>query len=571
MDEERIQPGIHGRLRRFAVIVGITSLLIASVFSSAAADDRWVHHFGYLPISDGIEIAYTLYRPSPQGRYPTLLIYNMYDASIVAPDWNQTISTEVSDYLAAGYAVMGANARGTGCSSGVEDPLHAEQGGRDGAEVVEWIARQPWSDGCVGMFGHSGSGITQFYVAAHNPGPLKAIIPGAAPADIYRDIGYPGGIFNYAFMYMWSQGAQREQSERAARVHIDHGDTKCAETIRERPPNPTWDQMRQRPQYDDWHAQHSVNSVASRINVPTYVVFGWQDQSVLSTAVRVFDRLQGPRKMLVAEGTHSFYIRSMEVRREKIRFFNHWLKGEANGAMAGKPIKVWLSMRGKIESVPDRVAEIDQLPVPGTRWTQFFLAKDRTLTKQEPTESITADYLYPAGATYVYGEAGYPHKPAKIGGLIFRTEPFAEETVLLGPTVVHLYGASTQADTTFLVVLSEVDPIGESTYLQRGYLRASMSRVGPTSTAAEPVYPFDRQMPLEPGKVQEFVIELHPTGSIIEPGHSLEVMVMAPTMAPEPIGGWGFVPAEMGVNTIHMSPRHPSHLLLPIVDPESIE
>jgi predicted acyl esterase len=57
--------------------------------------------------------------------------------------------------------------------------------------------------------------------------------------------------------------------------------------------------------------------VASRIRVPALVVFGWQDQSVLSGAIRVFDQLQGPKGMLLAEEGRSFYIRSLEVRREK--------------------------------------------------------------------------------------------------------------------------------------------------------------------------------------------------------------------------------------------------------------
>jgi hypothetical protein len=61
-------------------------------------------------------------------------------------------------------------------------------------------------------------------------------------------------------------------------------------------------------------------------------------------------------------------------------------------------------------------------------------------------------------------------------------------------------------------------------------------------------------------------IELHPTGSIVEAGHALELLVMAPTMAPEPLGQWGFMPLPMGINTIHMSPEHPSRVLLPVVD-----
>ena len=169
----------------------------------------------------------------------------------------------------------------------------------------------------------------------------------------------------------------------------------------------------------------------------------------------------------------------------------------------------------------------------------------------------------------MFGEDTHPRKPKEIGGLIFRSEPFAAEQVLLGNSVVRLYCASEQQDTTFLVVLSEVDEDGESTYLQRGYLRASLRKLDPAATETRLVYTFDDSMLLEPGAVTEFVIDLHPTGSVIEAGHALEVMVMAPTAAPELSGSWGFAPAAPGINLIHMSPEYPSHILLPVVDTDS--
>jgi uncharacterized protein len=541
--------------------------LTAKTPGSTAGREDIVHSFGYISMKDGAQISYTLHRPSAHGRFPTLLVYNMYDASAVVPNWNQTVSTEVADYLEEGFAVMGANVRGTACSSGSLDPLDAEQVGRDGAEVVEWIARQPWSDGAVGMFGHSGSGITQFYVAARNPAPLKAVIPGAAPADLYRDIGYPGGLFNYTFMYQWSERAQPAQSEHAARIHIESGDRDCAERLRNRQPNTTFKELRSRPLDDDWYKRHSVYSVASRINVPAFVVFGWQDQSVLSGAIRVFDQLQGPKKMLLAEEGHNFYIRSIELRREKIRFFNRWLKGASPGAADGKPIKIWLSMRGSIESIPDRVLHVDRLPAPGTRWTELFLAKGNSLQSEPPGEGASAAYLYPSGSAFVYGGERYPHTPSELGGLTFRTKPFPRETLLLGPTVVRLYLASTHEDTSFLAVLNEVDPSGARRYLQRGYLKASMRELDPqASRQGSPVYRFKKSLPLRPGEVTALEIELHPTGSIIEAGNALELLVMAPMMVPEPFGQWGFMPLPMAINTIHMSPEYRSRVLLPFVD-----
>ena len=555
------------RIRKRAWAMLFLLLTVAGRQALTARREDTVHTFGYIPMKDGAQISYTLYRPSAQGPFPTLLIYNMYDASAVAPNWNQTVSTEVSDYLEEGFAVMGANVRGSACSSGNFDPLDAEQVGRDGAEVVEWIARQPWSDGGVGMFGHSGSGITQFYVAARNPAPLKAVIPGAAPADLYRDIGYPGGLFNYTFMYQWAERAQPTQAAHAARVHIESGDRDCAQRLGSQQPNTTFKELRNRPLDDDWYARHSVYSVASRIKVPAFVVFGWQDQSVLSTAVRVFDQLQGPKRMLLAEEGHNFYIRSLEVRREKIRFFNRWLKGEARGDADGKQITIWLRMRGSIESIPDRVLQVDRIPTTDTRWTELFLAPGNSLQPERAAEGASATYLYPSGSAFVYGGDRYPHTPFEPGGLTFRTKPFQHETLLLGPTVVKLYLASTQDDTSLLIVLNEVDPSGGRRYLQRGYLKASMRELDTqASRPGSPVYRFTKSLPLRPGEVTALEIELHPTGSIIEAGHALELLVMAPMMVPEPFGQWGFMPLQMAINTLHMSPAYPSRVLLPLVE-----
>jgi predicted acyl esterase len=224
-------------------------------------------------------------------------------------------------------------------------------------------------------------------------------------------------------------------------------------------------------------------------------------------------------------------------------------------------------MRGSIESIPDRVLHVERVPAPGTRWTELFLAKENSLRPESPDGEGSATYLYPSGSAFVYGGERYPHTPSELGGLTFRTKPFARETLLLGPSVVRLYLASTQEDTSVLAVLNEVDPSGGRRYLQRGYLKASMRDLDPqASRQGSPVYRFKKSLPLRPGEVTALEIELHPTGSIIEAGNALELLVMAPMMVPEPLGQWGFMPLPMAINTIHMSPEYPSRVLLPFVD-----
>ncbi len=535
-------------------------LLGAMAMCAAAASGQ---EFGYMPLKDGNRLAYTLHRPAKEGRFPTLLIYNMYDASAITPSWNQTETSEITDYLERGYAVMGLNVRGTGCSTGEEDALHAAQVGRDGAEAVEWIARQSWSDGNVGMFGHSGSGLTQFYVAAQGPPHLKAIIPGAAPADMYRDLAYPGGLFNYAFLYHWTEDAQPASSQRAAQVHIGAGDLECAARVNKRPKSGLYSQMLSHTRADDWWADRSLDPVASRIRTPTYIVFGWQDQNVASRAVYVFDKLAGPKRMLLAEEGHSFYIRSLEVRREKLRFFDHWLKGVRNSVMENKPVQVWLSMKGNVERIPDRVVHLDRLPASGTRWNKLYLSADRRLLPHPAEEPASLEYLYPLGSAFVYGGSSYPHTPFRIGSLVFRSEPLSKPLTLLGPVAARLFVSSTDSDTSLQLVLNEVNPRGERKYLQRGYQLASMRDLDNSRTSeAMPYYRFQDRQPLTPGKITALPVELNATGSILQAGSILELIIMAPNMAPEPLGQWGFLPLPMARNRVHFSAPHPSHIVM---------
>ncbi|MGH9672182.1 MAG: CocE/NonD family hydrolase [Bryobacteraceae bacterium] len=539
--------------------------LILLLAAALPAQTNFPNERGYATLKDGARLAYVAWRPTAEGRFPVLLIYNMYDASAITPDFNQTQTSEIREYLERGYAVAGVNARGTGCSTGVADVLHAAVIGRDGAEFVEWIAKRSWSNGNVGMFGHSGSGLTQFFVAAEQPPSLKAVIPGAAPVDFYRDLGYPGGLFNYAFIYHWSVDAQPASETRAARVHMEAGDTGCDEWRKVRKSGPTtFEGMSSHPLKDQWWIERSPETVASRIRTPTYIVFGWQDQNVDSRAIEIFDQLQGPKRMVLSEEEHSMYIRNMEVRREKLRFFDHWLKGVQNGVMDGPPIRVWYSHMGAVERIPGRTGRYTRVPPANTNWTRLFLRADGRLSEKVSGDEASRKYLYPLGTAFAYGGTTHPHVPFGLGSLRFLTDAFTEEKALLGPSMLWLFASSTEADTAFQIVINVINERGDRKYLQRAYLKASMREIDKeASRSRTPVHTFRSPRPIKPGEITEFVMVTNMTGTIVPAGSRLELILMAPNIAPEPIGQWGFLPLPMATNTVQMWVKHPSSLMLP--------
>ncbi|HAM02858.1 MAG TPA: hypothetical protein DCQ30_11640, partial [Acidimicrobiaceae bacterium] len=122
-----------------------------------------------------------------------------------------------------------AQIRGTGCSGGTFD-LFSKQSSQDGAYIIDhWITAQPWSNGHVGLTGHSYSGLTGFLVAEQDPH-VDAIAVSGLIDDFYRSILYPGGVFNEGFPILWgallrpeSQFAGNEQN------YTNTSDPQCAE------------------------------------------------------------------------------------------------------------------------------------------------------------------------------------------------------------------------------------------------------------------------------------------------------------------------------------------------------
>ena len=101
------------------------------MLQAATANASVVEH-GYLPLSDGTQLSYTLTRPSATGRFPVVLKYDPYSAGVTSEAW----------WNDSGYAMLGVNFRGTGRSEGTFQPLRGDIWGADGAELVAWADRK---------------------------------------------------------------------------------------------------------------------------------------------------------------------------------------------------------------------------------------------------------------------------------------------------------------------------------------------------------------------------------------------------------------------------------------------
>ena len=518
---------------------------------------------GYAPMPDGVRLAYIAYRPAGDGRYPVILDYDAYESSgaAIAPgSW-------VFQAVRRGYAVVGANVRGSGCSEGDTFSILDPQQGKDGAALVEWLGMRPWSDGNVGMYGVSYPGHTQLMVGAERPSHLKALVAGGLTASLYREAFRPGGMFNVGFAAWWGEMAQPWIEDVGVTLRTDNGDTVCTETEANEPPTLTFEEVKQHEFDDEYWKGRATETYVDRVEVPMMIIQGYQDQQTAMGGPRLFERLSGPRKLILQNGGHGVGGNAL-AREQMFRWMDRWLKGEENGVDQEPPVSV-LFETGMVDGElrPNWVETFSDWPPPETERRSFNLAADGTLSGgvlgADQTGPLT--YVYPMGTELVGDNAMFAVPPSPLGSLAYRTAPFEEDVPVLGAARLVLHFSAEEDDTDFMAVLHDIGPDGETLYLQRTFLRASHRAIDASRSSEHWTYhPHDRAEPLVPGQVHEMVVSFPELGHVFRAGHALELVILAPNFTPAT--DWGPMPLNLpGINTVYHSAEHPSRLELPVV------
>lgn len=150
----------------------------------------------WIDVEGGARLAVDVYLPADVvGGLATLVEALPYRKDDVTASYRSSYER----YVAAGFAVVRVDLRGTGSSSGVATDEYPDVERRDLARVIGWIAEQPWSSGRVGLFGTSYSGFNSLQMAAASGEldveGLGAVVAAYATDDRYTDdVHYCGGV-----------------------------------------------------------------------------------------------------------------------------------------------------------------------------------------------------------------------------------------------------------------------------------------------------------------------------------------------------------------------------------------
>lgn len=321
--------------------------------------------FGYITTRDGTTLSANVVLPGPaeNGPYPTVVEYSGYSPS--NPDGNVFATL----FTTLGYAYVGVNMRGTGCSGGSWRFFEAAQN-LDGYDVIETVAAQPWVAGHrVGMVGVSYPGISQLFVAATQPPSLAAITPLSVIDDAYRSTLYPGGILNTGFAVSWltervDEAAPFGQAWTEARA--DSGDTTCADNQELRLQNPDMvAEVRANPFYDETLGDPIAPATfADRITVPVYLAGAWQDEQTGGHFPELLDEFSGSPHVYatLANGLHTESIGPSAFPR-LVEFLDLYVGERVPSLDAARLIAPILAAgifgTDQVELPPDRFAAMD--------------------------------------------------------------------------------------------------------------------------------------------------------------------------------------------------------------------
>ena len=582
-------------MRRLLALAATLAALVTIAPSSSAQVSPVVREQGYLTMADGTKLAYSLVRPAGPGPFPTLLEYSGYDPGRT-PDPSYIRQFVEKD---GGYAYLGVNLRGTGCSEGTFDFFQPQEA-VDGAAVIAWARRQAWSSGLVGMIGKSYPGITQLFVAAQRPPGLAAIAPGHFFADAYRDVARPGGIANHGFGTLWSFIGRPSYEFQSSPQYVLAGDLGCLNgltgELRGLPTNP-YLQLVLHPYDDALTRERSPITYLDDLDVPMLASLAWQDEQLASRQTHLLAALDDRRSTrwwaTLSNGDHSMSRTAAQLA-DLERFYDHFLKGEDNGWEERPRVRVWWEAgRDGGARAPGWVTELDHWSEARRRASGGLAPLALALrtggrlsaAHAAPDEPGTP-YLYTpiVGSQGVgnarYGLPGLPDRylwdvPPPAGtAAAFTTDPLAEDLTLLGSASLDLWLAASAPEVDLQVTLTEVRPDGQETFVQQGWLRASQRALDPgRSTALLPHQTHQEAdvQPLTPGEPVLARVEVFPFGHVVRAGSRLRVWVDAPTFLPQL---WAFTssPVPASVTILHDA-EHPSRLVLPKVpnDPERVD
>ena len=515
-----------------------------------------------VPMRDGTELSVHVHRPVGDGPFPAIISYTPYGKGIVSHGPPSTM-------VQHGYAELVFDIRGTGDSAGWNDSIYSPAERQDGYDMIEWVARQPWCSGKVGMWGISFGGVVSLQMAMAAPPHLAAIIVRSGTDDPYMEWTSPGGSPR---PYIYQNYAPIMTARNCSPPSFDEWGERWQDVWRERlDKNVPWGISFLRNLADGpfWR-ERSLRGNYDKVKCPVFVVGGWADWYP-TPLLRVFENLAVPKRALIGPWSHQWPGQGIpgpriDWEREALKWWDYWLKGMDTGVMDEPPVTLFV----RDYDTPATIREQDsgrfrceqEWPIARTDPRTFYLADAGALSLTPPGEAddaAGADKLVhdPRVGACAGVHGGGPlninwlrpldQRPDELDSLSYTGPVLTDSVEVVGRPSVTLHACSSARIVLFAVKLCDVAPDGTSAVVTAGYLNTAHRE-----SHSHPSY-------VEPGTPYAITIQLLACAYRFAPGHRIRLDISHADFMnvwPTP---------EHGVTTIFRLADRASALILPVV------
>jgi predicted acyl esterase len=555
------------RMMKWSLLIGLTLGWLA-ITTGAYSQPRLpnITHEGieikevWIPMPDGVRLAASLFMPADReatAKFPVLLEYLPYRKD----ESRKGRFALFSYFVSRGYVAARVDIRGSGTSEGkLIEYEYTDQEQEDGEAVIDWLSKQAWSTGKVGMFGLSWGAFNSIQMAMRNPPALKAIVAIMGTDDLFRDDCH----FIDGMMHVDSY----EFGQDIANILPAPPDYVIDEAyFRDRFDTEPWLLIYKRQQHDGpfWN-RASLDSDYSSINIPTFVIGGWYD-GYRDSVPRMLEKLDAPVKGMVGPWAHSwpnspYPEPGIEWRHEAVRWFDFWLKGDDTGIMEEPRFAVYVREwhpPGVVDRVPGSWRWEDGWPIERTKKLALYPQADHTLSDAKPIGGEGQNHwlryiptvgIEASGNVNWWGDFPWDQRGTDAYSLVYDSDPLEQDLEILGFPRAILHVSADAPLANWIVRVCDIAPDGTVTQVAGAGISGAHRR---SSEEPESLIP-DQNYNLE--------YDLHFTSWVFPKGHRIRLAVnnaLWPMIWPTPHAMTTILDVE-GANA--------SHIVLPVV-PES--
>jgi len=470
----------------------LNSILFLSVFTtsllgqqSIAPDSIYVIQDSvFIPTSSGIPISAVIVRKrSNTSPLPAILFYTTY---------YQGKGDHIFGKRSADRDFVGVVAYARGIKTEINNYTPFEHEGTDVYDIIDWVSKQSWCNGSVGMYGGSYTGFAQWAAAKNMHPALKTIVPQVAVMPGY-DFPMENNV-PLSHILSWSNDIYQHKPLRRDLVfdYFNNGtaygklDSLAGNT------NPIFQKWLKYPAYDSyWQAMVPTPAEFAGINIPILTTTGYYDGSQIG-AIQYFKQHYQNN----VRANHFFVIGPYDhwggQRKPAKNLMGYEIDSVANIDMTELAYQ-WLEYVLKGKAKPQLLKDKINYQVMGTNaWRHspsfqhinndtltFFLDK-QSLTLYRPKrkgfEKQTVDFKDRESQNAYYTPQIVFDSLDISNGLVFTTPPFEYDFSMNGSFTGNLFASINKKDMDVSMALYELMPDGKYFFLARYVGRASYAK-----------------------------------------------------------------------------------------------